>query len=145
RRGEHPALHRRETGHNVDERHEHDQRDEDELDQRRAALTAAQPLAEAAHAASFTARPVTSSGSRLPSEARSAGTDPEQRTTTRVSPLGSTSSPDVQDNPSAVCTEVARATTSTARAAPTVESTSAFAAYRPPSCALAVTTSRTCT
>ena len=39
---------------------------------------------------------------------------------------------------------VARATTSTVRAAPSDESTSALAANRAPSCALAVTTLRTC-
>ena len=42
-----------------------------------------------------------------------------QRTTTRVSPLASTSSPEVQASPCAVCAEVARPTTSTVRAAPT--------------------------
>ena len=40
---------------------------------------------------------------------------------------------------------VARATTSTVRGAPAAESTSAFAAYRAPACALAVTTLCTCT
>ncbi len=40
---------------------------------------------------------------------------------------------------------VARATISTVRAAPSTDGTSAVAPYRAPSCALAVTTLRTCT
>ena len=86
---------------------------------------------------------MTSSGSRSPRAEISDGTDPEQRTTTSVSPLGSVSSSDVHASPSAVRLLVARATTSTVRAAPSDESTSALAANRAPSCALAVTTLRT--
>ena len=73
------------------------------------------------------------------------GTAPEQRTTTSVSPLASTSSTELHTSPSAVCGEVARATTATVRSAPAEEGTSALAANRAPSCALAVTTLRTCT
>jgi hypothetical protein len=53
---EHPPLHRRESRHDVDQRHEHHQRDEQELHQRRAPVVTDQP--QPAHAAaSFTARP----------------------------------------------------------------------------------------
>src|ERR687886_811452 len=104
--GEHPALHRREPRDDVDQRHEHHDRDERELDQRRAALAGdqAQPGAQPAHAAiSLTARPVTSTGSSAPSPASSVGTAPEQRTTTSVNPLASTSSAELHTSPSAVC------------------------------------------
>ncbi len=61
------------------------------------------------------------------------------------SAVGAARTVEVQAMPFAVCSEVARPTTSSVRAAPAAESTSALAAYRAPSCALAVTTLRTCT
>jgi hypothetical protein len=75
-----PPLHGREPGHDVDQRHPHHQRDEPELHQRRPPLAVdlTQPPAQPVHAPSFTARPVTSSRSRFPSEASLAGTEPEQ-------------------------------------------------------------------
>src|SRR5919112_4336911 len=145
--GEHPALHRREPGHDVDQRHEHHDGDERELHQRRAALPGdqAEPRPQPPHGASSTARPVTSTGSSAPSPASSVGTAPAQRTTTSVSPLASTSCTELHTSPSAVCGEVARATTATVRSAPADAGTSALAANRAPSCALAITTLRTCT